>query len=113
MPKHRSPQNRVSAHVPSHNSDDTDTPTIPTTFNPAEALQHLHLEVVELEALSNATSEAVVQVPFPSDREERRPFDRLYALVTMNADKTAAVVGLGGQMMDDLTEHLQRKRADG
>lgn len=113
MSKHRSPRNRVSAPVPSHNSDDTGPPAVPTTFKPAEALQQLYLEVVELEALANATSEAVVHLPFPSDREERQPFDRLYALVTMSADKTAAAVSLGGQMMNDLTAHLQRKQTDG
>src|SRR4051812_13868536 len=116
MSKHRSPRNRVSKHVPPHNTDDTENPSIPSTpdtFNPAEALQKLYLEVVDLEALANAASEAVVQLPFPSDREERRPFNRVYALVSKIADETAAVVHLGGQMMDALTTHLQRKPADG
>jgi hypothetical protein len=116
MQKHRSPRNRVSKQVPPHNTDDTDNPSIvsiPDTFNPAEALQKLHLEVVQLEALVNAANEAVVQLPFPSDREARRPFDRVYALVTKAADETNALVNLGGQMMDALTAHLQRKHADG
>jgi hypothetical protein len=43
----------------------------------------------------------------------RRPFDRVYALVTKIADETNAVVHLGGQMMDALTAHLQRKHVDG
>lgn len=59
MPKHRSPRKRVSKHVPPHNTDDTGTPV---TFDPAEALQSLHLEVVQLEALANAAGEALAQL---------------------------------------------------
>ena len=141
MPKHRSPRNRVSKpvpphntddtenakpvpphnaddtenakSVPPHNTDDTDSPYNPDTFDPAEALQRLHLEVVQLEAVANATSEAVIQLPYPSDREARRPFERVYALVGLFADGTHAAVNLSGKMMDALAAYLQRKPADG
>jgi len=111
MPKHRSPRNRVSKPVPPHNIDDTDSPSNPDTFSPVEALQSLHLQVVDLEALTNAANEAVVQLPFPSDREERRPFNRVYTLVTKIAEETSVLVRNGGQMMDSLTAHLERKQA--
>src|SRR4051812_27751866 len=82
MTKHRSPRNRVSKHVPPHNTGDTESPSTPDTFSPGEAQQSLYLQVVDLEALANAANEAVVQLPFPSDREARRPFSRVYTLVT-------------------------------
>jgi predicted amidophosphoribosyltransferase len=109
MTDHRSPRDRVSDDVRPHNSDDTDNPD---TFDPAEALQSLHLEVVQLEALANAASEAVVQLPFPPGREERRPFDRVYALVTKVADETNAMVSRGDKLIAALAAHLQRKQAD-
>jgi hypothetical protein len=127
MRKHRSPRNRVSKPVPPHNTDDTenakpvpphnaddtDSPCNPDNFDPAEALQRLHLEVVQLEAVANATSEAVIQLPYPSDREARRPFERVYALVGLFADGTHAAANLSGKMMDALAAYLQRKHADG
>jgi hypothetical protein len=115
MSKHRSPRNRVSKPVPPHNTDDTESPSIPTTpdtFSPAEALQGLYLEVVDLEALTNAANEAVVHLPFPSEREARLPFNRVYTLVTKIAEETSALVRNGGQRMDGLTAHLQRKPAE-
>lgn len=116
MPKHRHPRNRVSDPVPPHNTDDTDSPDSPSDpdiFSPVEALQKLYLQVVDLEALTNAANEAVVKLPFPSDREAREPFNRVYTLVTKIAEETTAVVHLGGQMMDDLMAHLQHKPAGG
>jgi hypothetical protein len=113
MQKHRRPRNRVSDPVPPHNTDDTENPSNPDTFSPVEALQKLHLQVVDLEALTNAANEAVVRLPFPSDREAREPFNRVYTLVTKIAEETSALVHLGGQMMDALTAHLQHKPADG
>ena len=109
MTEHRSPQGRVSNDVHPDNTNDRDTPD---TFDPGEALQSLHLEVVDLEALANAANEAVVQLPYPSDREARRPFDRVCTLVGKLADETNRVVNRGSEMMDALTAHLQRKRAD-
>jgi hypothetical protein len=66
---------------------------------------------VDLEALTNAANEAVVQLPFPSDREAREPFNRVYTLVTKIANETSAMVRNGGQMMDALTAHLESKQA--
>lgn len=118
MRKHRSPRNRVSDDVQPHNPDDTDNPDDPSNpdnpdiFDPAEALQSLALEVVELEALAHAANEAVVQLPFPKSREARRPFDHVYALVGKVAEETNAVASHGYKLMDALAVYLQRKRAD-
>lgn len=105
MPKHRRPRARVSKDVPAHNTDNRDT------FNPAEALQSLHLEVVQLEALANAASEAVVQLPFPPGREARRVFDRVYALVMKVADETSAAASYGDELVANLTAHLKGREA--
>jgi hypothetical protein len=101
MKEHRHPQDRVSNDVHLDN---------PSNFNPAEALERLHLEIVQVEALANAASEAVVQLPFPSDREERRVFDRVYALVTKVAEETGGVVTYGNEQLAALAVYLQRPR---
>lgn len=119
MRKHRSPRDRVSKDVHPHNPDDTDdadgtekpNPDNPDTFNPADALESLYLQVVDLEALANAANEAVVQLPFPPGNEARGPFNRVYSLITKLADETNAVVSHGGKQLDALRAHLQRKRA--
>ena len=105
MPKHRRPRDRVSKDVPPHNTGTSDT------FNPAEGLQSLHLEVVQLEALANAASEAVLQLPFPPGREARRVFDRVYALVMKVADETSAVASLGDELIADLTAHVKSRES--
>jgi hypothetical protein len=120
MRKHRSPRDRVSGNVRSHNIDDTDNPEArdvpdapdtPDTFDPAEALESLYVQVVDLEALANAANEAVVKLPFPSGHEARQPFDRVYSLVTKVADETSAVASHGGKLMDAMKANLQRKQA--
>ena len=90
MTEHRHPPSSVSNDVHENN------------FECMEALHALRLEVVQLEALTNAASEAVTQLPFPSDREERRIFDRVYALVTKVADETTALVAYGDELIAEL-----------
>ena len=107
MSKHRRPQDRVSKDVPSHNADTSDI------FNPAEALQSLHLEVIQLEALANAACEAAVQLPFPPGREERRVFDRVYTLVAKVADETSMVVSYGDELVAALSAHLKDRQPEG
>ena len=106
MAKHRRPQHKVSKDIKPHKTERSDT------FDPVEALQNLHLHVVELEALANAAGDAVVQLPFPPGREARQPFDRVYALVTRVADETNSAVAFGNELMAELTRYLQRKGAE-
>lgn len=103
MPKHRHPQARVSNDVQSAN------PTNPDNFSPTEALQNLHLEIRQLEALANAASEAVTELPFPSGRDERRVFDRVYALVTKVANETSTLVSYGDELIAALAVYLKAK----
>ena len=106
MRKHRHPRDRVSNDVQSAN------PTNPDNFNPTEALQNLHLEIKQLEALANAASEAVTALPFPSGRDERRVFDRVYALVTKVANETSALVSYGDELIAALAVHLKARRSE-
>lgn len=84
----------------------------PGTFDPAEALQDLHGQVIQLEAMTHAASEAVTHLPFPEGREDRRIFDRVYALVTKVADETEALVRHGDELISALAAYLQRRRAE-
>lgn len=99
MTEHRHPPSSVSNDVHVNN------------FECMEALHALRLEVVQLEALTNAASEAVTQLPFPSDREERRIFDRVYALVTKVADETTALVAYGDELVAELENPTQASLA--
>jgi len=87
MSRHRHPPGSVSNDVHVDN------------FELVEALSSLRLAVVQLEALTHAAAEAVTQLPFPSKRDERRLFDRVYALVTKAADETTAAVALGDELI--------------
>src|SRR5689334_25356455 len=99
MTDHRHPPSSVSNDVHVNN------------FECMEALHALRLEVVQLEALTNAASEAVTQLPFPSDREERRIFDRVYALVTKVADETTALVAYGDELVAELENPTETSSA--
>ena len=68
--------------------------------------------VLQIEALANAASEAVINLPFPSGREERRIYDRVYALVTKVADETTAAVIYGNEILAELAAHLQRRQPE-
>ena len=96
-------------HPPSSVSDDVHV----NNFECMEALHALRLEVIQLEALTNAASEAVTQLPFPSDREERRIFDRVYALVTKVADETTALVAYGDELIAGLENPAEASSGTG
>lgn len=101
MNDHRHPPSSVSNDVHENN------------FACMEALHALRLEVVQLEALTHAASEAVTQLPFPSDREDRRIFDRVYALVTKVADETTALVAYGDELIAGLEKPTEASPATG
>jgi hypothetical protein len=100
MTDHRNPRDSVSNDVHVDN------------FDPAEALESLHLEVIQLEAFANAAAEATTQLPFPSGREERRPFDRAYALVTDCADRASTLVCYGDDLIARLAVYRERRKAE-
>ena len=81
-------------------------------FNPAEALQSLHLDIVELDALVNAADEAVAHVPPPRDQEGRCASDRAIALVTKVTEGSRALARRSYEIQDALTAHSSRRRAE-
>jgi hypothetical protein len=102
MSEHRDPQDRVSNDL---------HPDKPESFDPADALERLHQAVVDLEALANAACEAVTQLPFPADREQRVYFDRAYALVSKVAQDASATMSRGYEMLAELAAHLKARTA--
>jgi hypothetical protein len=75
-------------------------------FNPADALESLHTEVVELEAFAHAAGEAVTRLPHTSDPKQRRDLTRLYALVSKVATDAAAAAAHGDQLVAALSTYL-------
>jgi predicted amidophosphoribosyltransferase len=67
---------------------------------------------VDIEAIANAANEAVVQLPFPPDREARRVFNRVYTLVSKVADEASAAVSRGNQLMSQLSVNLKRRKTE-
>jgi hypothetical protein len=49
----------------------------------------IYLDLVDIEALANAANEAVVQLPFPAERGERRVFNRVYTLAPRSPTRPA------------------------
>jgi hypothetical protein len=83
----------------------------PDNFNPAEALEILHTEIVDIEAFAHAAGEAVTQLPHASTPEDRRVFARVYTLVSRIAEDIAAVVAHGDELIAALSQHQQRRHA--
>ena len=99
MPKHR----RTHVRVP--NKPELDN------FDPAEALESLHTEIVQIEVIPHAAGEAITRLPHASAPHQRRAFTRIYALVSKLADDVATTVARGDEMVAALALHLQG-RAD-
>ena len=83
-------------------------------FNPCDALESLHTDLVQLEAFAHFAGEAVTRLPHTSDPKQRRDFTRLYALVSRVATDAAAAAVHGDQLIAALASYLddQRTRED-
>jgi hypothetical protein len=79
-------------------------------FIPGDALESLHTEVVELEALAHAAGEAVTRLPRASDPTQRRDLTRIYALVSKVAADAAAAASHGDQLVAALSAYLDAQR---
>jgi hypothetical protein len=99
MSIHRNPRPNVSNNA------------TPDNFNPGDALERLHSELVEVEALAHAAGEVVTLLPSSASAETRRTFARLYALVTRTADEAGAVLTLSEQLVSALSAHMAARRA--
>jgi hypothetical protein len=99
MSKHHNPRPNVSNKAS------------PDNFNPGEALERLHSELVDVEALAHAAGEVVTLLPSSASPETRRTFARLYALVTRTADEASSVLTLSEQLVSALSSHMAARRA--
>jgi hypothetical protein len=76
-------------------------------FNPAEALEALHTEIVDIEAFAHAAGEAVTRLPHSSNRELRRTYARIYTLVSKVAEDVTAAARHGDKLIAALSGHLE------
>jgi hypothetical protein len=93
MSQHRHTQARVS------NKGRVDN------FNPGDALELLHTELVEIEAFAHAAGEAVTLLPSTSSAKLRRVFARLYTLVTRTANEASAALTLSENLVSSLSAY--------
>ena len=99
MSVHRSTRSRVSKNHPLDN------------FNPADALESLHTEVVQLEAFAHLAAEVITRLSPPQSREQRRDYRRLYALIAKVADDAIAAVNHGDALISALSADMAARRA--
>ena len=99
MKTHRSTRSKIPKNHPLDN------------FNPADALESLHTEVVQLEAFAHLAAEVITRLPAPSNREQRRDYRRLYALVSKVADDAIAAVSHGDALISALSADMAARRA--
>lgn len=100
MKAHRSTHSNVS------NNPQSDKPD---SFRPADALESLHTQLVQLEVFAHLAGEVMTRLSPPSDYEQRREYIRLYALVTKVADDAIAAVSHGDALISALSAHLSAR----
>ena len=105
MSKHRNIRSGVSSALALSSGEQ---------FSPANALESLHSEVVELEVFAHLAAEVITRLSPPAGRDQRRDYIRLYALVSKVADDAMAVVGRGDALIAALSRHLadRARRSD-
>jgi hypothetical protein len=94
---------RAPARVPNKAQHDN--------FNPADALESVYADLIQVDAFAHAASEAIVQLRAPSNRAERRTFARIYTLVTKAADEARAALLHGDELVSALSTHREARRA--
>ena len=99
MKDHRSTRPKVPKNPPLDN------------FNPAEALESLHTEVVQLEAFAHLAAEVITRLSPPPSRAQRRDYRRLYALIGKVADDAIAAVNHGDALISALSADMAARRA--
>jgi hypothetical protein len=97
MHKHRRTQSRVPSKVRHDN------------FNAANALESIYVDLIQIDAFAYAAREAIVELRCPSNRAERRTFDRIYTLVTKVADEARAALLHGGALVAALSAHMEAR----
>lgn len=83
----------------------------PDNFNPADALESIYADLIQVDAFAHAASEAIVELRCPANRAERRTFARIYTLVTKAADEARTALLHGDQLVAALSAHMDARRA--
>ncbi len=78
----------------------------PDNFDPADALERLHLEITQIEAFAHAAGEAITELAPPPSPEQRRVFKRVYTLVNRLVEDITTTVAHGDQLIAALSAHL-------
>jgi hypothetical protein len=79
-------------------------------FNPADALESLHGDLVQLEALAHVAAEVIARLAPPAGRDKRRDYRRAYALVTKVAEDAVAAVRHGDALVAALSDDMTARR---
>ncbi len=108
MPKHRSTPSKVTNRAP----EDNVSPSVCPGLSPEDALERLHLEIVQLEAMAHAAGAAIIEFPYPPPGETRRAFARIYSLVTRVAEEADQAVALGQTLVAALGEHREARPSE-
>lgn len=80
-------------------------------FNPADALESVYADLIQVDAFAHAASEAMVQLRCPSNRAERRTFARIYTLVAKAADEARVALLHGDALVAALSAQMAARRA--
>jgi len=97
MRKHRHTQSRVPSKA-QHNN-----------FNAAHALESVYIDLIEIDAFAHAAREAIVELRCPSNRVERRTYNRIYTLVTKVADEARAALLRSEALVAALSAHMEAR----
>ena len=101
MTAHRSSPGRVPNLHPSDNFRTSDN------FRPADAIESLHAAILRIETIAQVASDAVDQLPCPSEPGARRAFARMQILVSKAVDEASAALAQGDQLLAELSQHMQ------
>lgn len=101
MPKHR----RTQSSVPNK--------ARPDNFNAAHALESVYMDLIQIDAFAHAAREALVELRCPSNRAERRTYNRIYTLVAKVADEARAALLHGDALVVALSAHMEAHGAPG
>ena len=101
MHKHRRTQSRVPNKARHDN------------FNAAHALESVYIDLIQVDAFAHAAREALVELRWPSNRAERRTYNRIYTLVTKVADEARAALLHGDALVVALSAHMEARGAPG
>lgn len=97
MRKHRHTQSSVPSKARHDN------------FNAANALESVYVDLIQIDAFAHAARDAIVELRCPSNRAERRTYNRIYTLVTKVADEARAALLHSDALVAALSAHMEAR----